>query len=296
MNAAARSSWLQPQLVLAPDPHVSSLVAKAQEILGSKSPWADVTKLAELQSKCRSVPDDMIWCLHGVNSLLSRGLLPATGLSHRDLQGSQWKRSILLVLLFKQRLKNYLLGTFATQILKLEQQHVTTLCEALNGFASFDQMTDSLKARLESMSGLADQLACFIGNNIYGVDADQCLVTGTSTLPSAEDWVLACPELQNLVANVAPKGCWANGEPAPQGVVVSAGDVPRICSIALPWLTADKEKHLPSHVKKLIDCHKGKVNGILQELVRVLDGKVADDTCCSQLLCCAIVCDNLRCS
>ena len=255
-------------------------MAKAQEFLGSKSPWADVTKLAELQSKCRSVPDDMIWCLHGVNSLLSRGLLSPRTLSLRAMQGSQCKRSILCVLLFKQQLKNYLLGTFAEQILKLERCHVITLQEHLNGFASFDKMTDSLKTRLESMCGLSGRLARFIVNTIYGVDADRRLGTGISTLPSAEEWAIACPELQNMLASVAPQGCWANGELVPQGVTIAyAGDIPHVCSIALPWLTADKEKGLPLDVRELIDGHKRKVDGLLQEFVRVLDGRVADDTC-----------------
>lgn len=255
-------------------------MAKAQEFLGSQSPWSDVTKLAELQRQCRSVPDDMIWCLHGVNSLLSRGLLSTRMLSLRYMQGSQRKRSILHVLVFKHKLKNYLLDTFAAQILKLERCHVTTLQEHLNGFASLDQITDSLKTRLESMCSLSGRLAGFIVNTIYGVDADRRLETGSSTLPSAEEWVITCPELQNMVASVAPQGCWANDERVPQGVTIaSAGDVPHICSIAFPWLTADKEKRLPSDVSKLINIHKRKVDAILQEFVRVLDGRVADDTC-----------------
>ena len=276
--------------MLAPDPHVSSLVAKAQEVLGSKSPWADVSKLVELQTKCKSVPGDMLWCLHGVNSLLARDLLPANKLSYRDLAGNKYKRSILLVLLYKQRLKNYLLDTFATQIMKLDEQDVTALREALNGFASFDQMTDSQEEMLENMTGPANGLARYIGNNIYGVDADQRLVNGALALPSVEDWVLACPDLQCLVASLAPgRGRGANAGPVPQGVIAVAGQVPHICSIALPWLTADKEHDLPPDVKQIIDIHKRKVDGILQEYVRVLDGKVADDTCCSQLLHCCIL-------
>ena len=268
--------------MLEPDPHVSSPVAQAQELLGSKSPWADVTKLAELQIKCKGVPADMIWCLQGVNSLLHRALLPADKLSYRDLQGSKWKRSILLVLVFKRRLNNYLLGTLATQTLKLDLQDVNTLCEALKGFASFDQMTDNLKVRLKSMSDLARQLASFIGKNIYGVGMDQSLMNGTLALPSADEWVLACPELQSLVAAVAPRG-HASGEPVLQGAIAVAGDVPHICSIALPWLTANKEQELPADVKQIIDVHKVKVAGLLNDHVRVLDAKVADDTFCSQL-------------
>ena len=64
-----------------------------------------------------------------------------------------------------------------------------------------------------------------------------------------------------------------NGELVPWG-----GDIPHVCSIALPWLTADKEKGLPLDVRELIDGHKRKVDGLLQEFVRVLDGRVADDT------------------
>ena len=266
--------WLQTQLS-------RPFVAQAQELLGSKSPWADTSKLTELQIKCKNSVGDMIWCLQGVNSLLHRHLLPADKLSYRDLQGCKWKRSILLVLLFKRKLKHYLLGTFATQSLKLHEQDVTTLCEALKGFASFDQMTDSLKARLENMSDLAGGLASFIGKNIYGVGIDQSLMNGSLALPPVEEWVLACPELQSLVASVAPQG-QANGELL-QGAIAFAGDVPHICSIALPWLTADKEHELPSDVKQIIDVHKVKVDGIMNDLVRVLDARVADDTFCSQL-------------
>jgi hypothetical protein len=268
--------------VLELDPHVSSLVAQAQELLGSKSPWADVSKLGELHLKCRGVHADMIWCLQGVNSLLHRALLPADKLSYRDLQGSKWKRSILLVLVFKRRLNNYLLGTLAAQTLKLDLQDVTTLQEALKGFASFDQMTDDMKARLESMSDLARQLARFIGKNIFGVGIDQNLMNGSLALPSSEEWVRGCPELQSLVATVAPWG-QASGEPVLQGAIAVAGDIPHICSIALTWLTANKEQELAADVKQIIDVHKVKVDGLLNDLVRVLDAQVADDTFCSQL-------------
>ena len=124
------------------------------------------------------------------------------------------------------------------------------------------------------MCGLSGRLARFIVNTIYGVDADRRLGTGISTLPSAEEWATACPELQNMLASVAPHGCWAHGELVPWG-----GDIPHVCSIAPPWLIADKEKGLPLDVRKLIDGHKRKVDGLLQECVRVLDGRVVDDTC-----------------
>lgn len=256
--------------------------AQAQELLGGKSPWADVSKLGELHLKCKGVHADMIWCLQGVNSLLYRALLPADKLSYRELQGSKWRRSILLVLTFKRRLNNYLLGTLAKETLKLDLQDLTTLREALKSFASFDQMTIDLKSRQAFMSDRARQLASFIAKNIYGVGIDQNLMNGSLALPSSEEWVLACPELQSLVATVAPPG-QASGEPVLQGAIVVASDIPHICSIALPWLTADKEQELPADVKMIIDDHKVKVHGLLNVLVRVLDAQVADDTFCSQL-------------
>ena len=264
--------------MLALDPHDPSLAAQAQEILGSKSPWADLSKLIELQSKCKGVPGDMLWCLQGVNRLLHRKLLPSHKLSYRDLAGNKYKRSFLLVLLFKHKLKNYLSDTFATQALGLGAQDVTALREALSGFASFDQMTDSQKERLEFVSEPARGLARFIGSCIYGVDADQSLANGTLALPSVEDWVHACPGLQCLVASLAPRR--GRGATRQGG---DAGEVPHICSVALPWLTAEKEHDLPPDVMQIINSHKDRVHGIMQDHVRVLDGKVADDTCRSQL-------------
>ena len=268
--------------MLALDPHDPSLVAQAQEILGSNSPWAEVSKLNELQSKCKGVPGDMMWCLQGVNSQLHRKLLTSDKLSYRDLAGNKFKRSFLLVLLFKQKLKNYLLDTFATQTLGLEARAVTALREALSGFASFENMTDSQMEWLLEADAPASGLARFIMNCIYGVNSDQSLSNGTVALPSVEDWVLACPELQHLVASLAPRrGRGANGAARQR---VAAGVLPHICSVALPWLTAEKEHDLPPSVMDIINSHKDKVHGIMQEHVRVLDGQVADDTCCSQLL------------
>ena len=229
----------------------------------------------------------MIWCLQGCNSLINRGLLPGDKLSHRSLVGAKYKRSMLAVLLFKKRLKCYLLTVFARQILSLEECDVATLRGALNGFAAFDEITDSQRQELDSLRSPARELAAFIGNTIFGVDMDQAL-TNSPLQMSVADWVLARPELQSLVAAAAPRGAAGASSELPGANLSAACDVPHICSIALPWLTADKEQDLSPDAKNIIDRHKEKVDGLMNTYVRVMDPKVADDTFCSQLLCFAL--------
>lgn len=253
---------------------------QAQELLGGASPWAHLTNLHELLTKCSGVHDDMIWCLQGCNSLIHRGLLPGDKLSNRSLVGSKYKRSMLAVMLFKKRLKCYLLTVFATEILKLQERDVATLCGALNGFASFDEMSDSARQALDSLRSPAKELAAFIGNVIFGVDMDQGLLTA-SLQQHVADWVLARPELQCLVTAVAP--------PELPGAILAACNVPHICSIALPWLTtADKEQDLPPDAKNIIARHTEEVDRLMTMYVRVLDPKVPDDTFGAQLLCSAL--------